>query len=110
MRRKQRMWQLFNHATNRGVRITVPVVVLAEWWREPSDFAETLLKACDVEPMDSQLAKLAGLAVANVHGAGTIDAIVMASAARRGDLVYTSDVDDLTRLQKHFRGVRVLAV
>jgi hypothetical protein len=29
---------------------------------------------------------------------------------RRGDVVYTSDVGDLTRLQRHFPGVRVLSV
>jgi len=39
-----------------------------------------------------------------------VDAIVMASAASRGDVVYTSDFEDLTRLRAHFRSVRVLAV
>jgi hypothetical protein len=34
--------------------------------------------------------------------------VVMASAARRGDIVYTSDVGDLTRLRAVFPGVRVL--
>jgi hypothetical protein len=34
----------------------------------------------------------------------------MASAARRGDVVCTSDFDGLARLQRHFRSVRVLAV
>ena len=109
MRRRQRMWQVFHHATVRGMRITIPVVVLAEWWRERSTFAETLLRACDVEPMHSNLAKAAGEALAVVASAGAADAIVMASAAQRGDVVYTSDVDDLVRLSRHFRGVRVLA-
>ena len=40
----------------------------------------------------------------------TVDAIVMASAASRGDLVYTSDVADLERLRAYFPTVRVLAV
>jgi hypothetical protein len=35
----------------------------------------------------------------------------MASAARSGNTVYTSDFEDLDRLrEQHFRGVRVLAV
>jgi hypothetical protein len=34
---------------------------------------------------------------------------VMASAARRGDVVYTSDIDDLQRLSAYFPSVRVLA-
>jgi hypothetical protein len=35
-------------------------------------------------------------------------ALIALRAALRGDVVYTSDVDDLTRLQTFFRGVRVL--
>jgi hypothetical protein len=52
--------------------------------------------------------KLAGEAVARVAGATAIDAIVMASAAARGDTVFTSDVDDLERLRAFFPNVRVL--
>jgi hypothetical protein len=51
------------------------------------------------------------IAVGLVPGAGTIDAIVMASAASRGDTVYTSDLDDLARLRDRvpeFAGVQVL--
>jgi hypothetical protein len=54
---------------------------------------------------------LAGIAVGLVRGAGTIDAIVMASASLRGDTVYSSDPDDLAMLQAsvpHFANVRVL--
>jgi hypothetical protein len=39
-----------------------------------------------------------------------VDAAVMASAALRGDVVYTSDVDDLEQLREHFPSVRVLRV
>jgi hypothetical protein len=38
------------------------------------------------------------------------DAVVMASAARRGGVVYTSDVDDLERLRSFFPEIRVLGV
>jgi len=34
----------------------------------------------------------------------------MASAARRGDVVLTSDFDDLERLRQRFPAVRVLGV
>ena len=60
--------------------------------------------------LSRELAQRAGEALAAVRGSTPIDAIVMASAASRGDVVYTSDVDDLTRLQLHFPGVRVLHV
>ena len=40
-----------------------------------------------------------------------IDAMVMAFAAiYGGGLIYTSDVDDLTRLQEYFPSVRILSV
>ena len=37
-----------------------------------------------------------------------VDAIVMATAAEKGALVYTSDFDDLIHLQSRFPNVRVL--
>ena len=55
------------------------------------------------------MARLAGLALTLVPRAQTIDAIVMASAATRGDIVYTGNVADLERLGRRFPGVRVLA-
>jgi hypothetical protein len=63
-----------------------------------------------LEPLDPALAKTAGEATAKVRGATLTDAVVMASAARAGAIVYTSDLDDLTRLQAYFPAVRVLSV
>jgi hypothetical protein len=39
-----------------------------------------------------------------------VDAVVMASAARRGDIVLTSDIEDLEALRVAFPDVRVLRV
>jgi hypothetical protein len=50
-----------------------------------------------------------GLSVSDGGGATAVDAIVMASAASRGDVVYTGDLKDLERLRVHFPGVRVLS-
>ena len=63
-----------------------------------------------VEPLEEATAKLAGEAMAAVPKATVVDAIVMASAASRGDVVYTSDVADLERLRAFFPSVRVLAI
>jgi hypothetical protein len=71
---------------------------------------DAILASVDVEPLTTGLAKVAGEALAAVHEATIVDAIVMASAAARGDIVYTSDVEDLERLRRHFPGVRVLGV
>jgi len=79
-----------------------------EKWR--SLFKGLSVAAVDVEPVDETLARAAGEALAAIPIATAVDAVVMASAARRGDVVYTSDFDELTRLQRDFRAVRVLAV
>lgn len=107
-RRRQRMRRVLATAIRDNLRVSVPAVVITEWWRGRTDLADDILAAVDVEPMDDDLAKVAGEALAAVKRASAIDAIVMASAARRGDVVYTSDFGDLSRLQTHFRSVRVL--
>jgi predicted nucleic acid-binding protein len=92
-------------------RIYVPEVVLAEWWRGYTKRRIEILQAVAIDRLTSQQAKVAGevLAHLNVDGGGaalTIDALVMASAASRGDVVYTSDPDDLLELREHFKAVK----
>ena len=96
--------------------ITVPVAAVAEWWRGPDKRRLLIREMFAVEPLDETLAKTAGEAIASlrrgtdVDARLTIDAIVMASAARRGDVVYTSDVDDLGRFGGFFPNVRIFSV
>jgi hypothetical protein len=85
------------------------VAVVTEWWRGGRHQAQ-ILKLLAAEEMTESLAKSAGEAIAPVPGATVVDAIVMASAAASGGVVYTSDFDDLVRLRAHFREVRVLSV
>jgi predicted nucleic acid-binding protein len=109
-RRTQRIWEIYRTAMTDAVMITVPAAVVIEWWRGRTDVRERILRGVRVEPLDTSLAQAAGEALASLKGAGAVDAVVMASAARRGDIVYTSDVTDLEKLARHFPGVRVLAV
>jgi hypothetical protein len=109
-RRKQRITRIFTTAVADGVIISVPAVAVGEWWRGSSEARETILRGLRLEPTDLALAKLAGEALAVIRSATLVDALVMASAARRGDVVYTSDFDDLDRLRAHFPSVRVLTV
>ncbi len=109
-RRKQRMARVYTTAVLDGVPVTVPTAVVAEWWRGRSDVRERILGGVRLEALDVPTAKLVGEALGAVKDASVVDAIVMASASRRGDVVYTSDFDDLERLRGFFRGVRVLAV
>jgi predicted nucleic acid-binding protein len=109
-RRSLRARKILERAMELKVRITVPAAVIAEWWRGRTDDRERILAAVRVEPLSESVAKLAGEALVAVRGATAIDAIVVASAAGRGDVVYTSDVDDLSRLSGHFRAVRILGI
>jgi predicted nucleic acid-binding protein len=109
-RRKQRALRIFAQAVEDDVLMVVPSVVVAEWWRARTDVRDTLLRSVFIEHTDDELVKLAGLAQAAVPNATTIDAVVMASAARRGGVIYTSDPDDLEHLRAFFPGVRVLTV
>jgi hypothetical protein len=112
-RRRHAMRPLHATAIAHHVPISVPAVVVAEWWRAGVHEKEraTILRSVRVEPLTDYLARLAGIAVGLVRGAGTIDAIVMASASLRGDVVYSSDPADLAKLQAkvpQFANVRVL--
>ncbi|HZS42549.1 MAG TPA: PIN domain-containing protein [Polyangia bacterium] len=109
-RRRLDMRKLVEVALEDQVPVTVPAVVVAEWWRtgRHTRERETILRMFVVEPLTEYVAKLAGEALTRVPRAGTIDAIVMASASLRGDIVYTSDLGDLARLQERvFRSVRI---
>ncbi len=109
-RRKQRMAKVLHLARFRNIAITVPAPVVAEWWRGQRGDIAHLLRGVSVEPLSEALAKSAGEALAVTKRRNVVDAIVMASAATRGDIVYTSDLTDLSRLAAVFPGVRVLQV
>ncbi|HUQ75623.1 MAG TPA: PIN domain-containing protein [Burkholderiales bacterium] len=111
-RGERRVIQNLDEAERSGEVLTVPTVVVAETWRGGARSARVaaLLRSCIVEPLFEDLAHVAGEAVGAVKGAGVVDAIVMASAARRNDIVLTSDFKDLDRLRSVFPKVRILRV
>lgn len=107
-RKKQRMAKVLAVARLRNVPITIPAAVVAEWWRGQSSGVRAILRAATIEPLTEALALSAGEALAATKGRNAVDAMVMASAATRGDIVYTSDLRDLSALQVVFPEVRVL--
>ena len=118
-RRKERARELLARLRERDVAITAPLPVIGEWWRGRTDWRERILAAVKVEPLTLAMVKLAGEALASVpsppasrrgRGPGLVDALVMASAASRGDVVYTGDIEDLERLAPFFPGVRILSL
>jgi hypothetical protein len=108
-RRTQRIWEIYRTAMHERIPITVPTAVVVEWWRGRTDIRDRILNGLRVEPLSVALAQTAGEALAAIKSASAIDAVVMASAALRGDVVYTSDIVDLERLRRHFPSVRVLS-
>jgi predicted nucleic acid-binding protein len=103
------MWKVLHRVQVLGVLPIVPADVVAEWWRGRNDVRERILASVVIEPLTETIARLAGECLAAIGGATTVDAIVMASAAQRGDAVYTSDVTDLERIRTFFPAVRVFA-
>lgn len=91
-RRKQRALAVHEWLREEGAPVSVPWVVVAELWRGRTDGREAILRSVDIEPPSLKLAMNAGNALGAVTGATIVDAIVMASAALRGDVVDTADM------------------
>ena len=63
------------------------------------------LDGCDLEPLDVELAKAAGILCGRAGTTDPVDALVVASAARRGDDIITTDPEDLRALATVATGV-----
>jgi predicted nucleic acid-binding protein len=111
-RRKKRGLMLTRAALEGHVELVTLTPVIAEWWRGRTDRRDTMLASMHVTPLSLNVAQAAGNALASIGGGRlTIDAMVMAFAALHGgDIVYTSDAEDLSRLQAFFPSVRLLSV
>jgi predicted nucleic acid-binding protein len=110
-RRDRAMLAFMTAALAAGSKITVPSVVVGEWWRGQRGPTARILDAVDIEVLGGRLAKVAGEVLGVVRGASLVDAVVVASAAQRGDLVLTGDMNDLLRIRDaRFPGVRIRAV
>ena len=109
---RRALWALHRRALERGLRPTVPAGVLAQAWRGgPQAELSRLLKGCRIEDLDQVRARAAGHACARAGTSDVIDATVVVGAAARGDLVVTSDRDDIRRLANALdRSLEVLAV
>jgi hypothetical protein len=96
-RNDRRFWSAWSTAG--AVPRWIPAPALAQVWRgAPSARIANLLRSCTVEPLDEELAKAAGVLLGRSRTSDVIDATVVASAARRGDAILTTDPLDLLRL------------
>jgi predicted nucleic acid-binding protein len=92
---------------NQRARITIPSTVVAEFWRGEG---RRLLEIGEIEPLTPRLAEAAGELLAATRRANAIDATVVASAAQRGDQVFTKNEGDLEVLAAQVDGVEVVRV
>lgn len=98
-RNDRRLWALHRRALERGVVPTVPAGVLGQAWRGgPQPQLSRFLAGCRVEPLDEARARSAGSACAAANTSDIVDASVAVGAGARGDLVLTSDPDDIDAL------------
>ncbi len=89
-------------ARRSGVSLTVPAGCVAQAWREPARQARLSsflrLPNVDVVALDDEEARLVGLLLARARSRDVVDAHVALCGHRRGQVVLTSDPDDLRRL------------
>ena len=104
-------WARLRAAWRKDRLPVIPAPVVTQVWR--SSRQANLARAineCTVEDVDLELAREAGRLCAAAGSADAVDAIVVASAARRGDEIITSDPRDIWRLANQVKGVRLLLV
>ena len=103
-RRHAGAWALLKACRLSRASITIPASVVAEWWRGSH---RALLEVGITEALTPKLAETAGLLLAAAGGSNAVDATVVASAAQRGDIVVTGDLDDLQALARSTPNVRI---
>lgn len=92
-------WRLHRRLIERGMRPTLPTVVLGQSWRGgPQARLSRFVSGCRVEPFTEQQARAAGAALVASGSSDLIDAAVVVIALARDDLIVTSDPDDLRRI------------
>lgn len=108
-RNERREWARLDAAVVEGFHPVIPAPVVTQVWRSPrqANLARAI-KLCKIESVDLDLARAAGELCAAAGTDDAVDALVVASAARRHDFVVTSDAKDIARLAAHARGVDLL--
>jgi predicted nucleic acid-binding protein len=93
------IWAVLKSAASRSADVLVPTTALAQVWRGKPGQARLsrALAFCELAPFDP-LARAVGELCGRARTHDVCDAHVALVAARRGDVLYTSDPGDLRRL------------
>jgi hypothetical protein len=94
----RRMWALFKVAIENDATISVATAVVAQVHRGNSPLVSRMLTACYIETLTLERARRAGVLLAASRTSDIADAIVVAGAASRRDVILTSDREDIERL------------
>ncbi|MCX6596301.1 MAG: PIN domain-containing protein [Acidobacteria bacterium] len=101
-RNDRRILALLERARERGLRITIPATALAQAMRNPARQARLsrLIRqpSTDLMPLDGPSATAVGLLLARTGTSDIADAHVVVCAQRAGQVIVTSDPDDLRGL------------
>jgi hypothetical protein len=94
------MWGHHRALLLRRVVPTVPAPVVAQCWRGTPRQAQLarLLTGCAVEVLDDARARATGTLAGRARTTDIVDAHVVEGALRRGDLIISSDEDDLAAI------------
>lgn len=112
-RNERAAWVVLRRCLNRLEVPTVPTVVTAQAWRDGRRQAQLAraLGQCRPEALDDDLARRAGELCGRAGTADIVDAVVVESASRRQDVIFTSDAGDMEHLADHMaRPVTVVSI
>ena len=90
------VWALHRRLLEQGNSPTVPSTVLAQAWRGgPQAQLSRLLAGCEVRSFTESQARECGRLLARGASSDVVDASAVVVARQRGEVVLTSDPDDL---------------
>ena len=109
-RSERTMWGRLTVAARDSTPLLTHGGIVGQVWRSARKQAQVgkALNAINVLPIDADLGRAAGLLLAKSGTADVLDA-ALACLCESGDVLYTSDLDDLTMLIEA-RGIRNVAV
>jgi hypothetical protein len=99
-RSERRIWARHRALLLRRIVPTIPAPVVAQCWRGTPRQAPLarLLAGCEIESLDGTRARATGTLAGRARTADIVDATVVEGALRRGDLIISSDEDDLAAI------------
>jgi hypothetical protein len=94
----RQFWALWKSAIAQEATVTIPAPVLAQVFRSQSTQMSRVIKGCEIEALDEELARRVGARLGLRKAADVVDATVVTGALGRGDAIVTSDRGDVERL------------